>query len=61
MLLTNHSASELLRTGSLFVVPRGKWHQLTAADYVTILYISPAEDGATRQREHPYAGEPTPG
>lgn len=40
-------------TGELFVVPRGKWHQLTATDSVTILYASPSADGAERTREYP--------
>jgi len=47
------SSKEQLKEGSLFVVPRGKWHQLTAADNVNILYVSPDEDGVERQREHP--------
>lgn len=46
---------EVLGEGALFVVPRGKWHQLTASDNVNILYISPNEDGAERTREHPLA------
>ena len=50
------SAVEILRTGVLFVVPRGKWHQLTAADNATILYVSPGEAGATRQRARPALG-----
>ncbi|MBD3649615.1 MAG: cupin domain-containing protein [Pseudomonadales bacterium] len=48
------SSIEQLREGSLFVVPRGQWHQLTAKDNVNILYISPGEDGVDRQREHPF-------
>ncbi len=40
--------------GSLFVVPSGRWHQLTAHAPVTVLYASPAEDGAERTREHPF-------
>jgi mannose-6-phosphate isomerase-like protein (cupin superfamily) len=44
---------EQLKEGTLFVVPQGKWHQLTAADNVNILYISPDESGVERQREHP--------
>ena len=39
--------------GSLFVVPKGKWHQITATDNANILYASPSEDGAERTREHP--------
>ncbi len=50
------SWTELLKEGSLFVVPKGRWHQLTAQDYVNILYISPSEDGAERKREHPIHG-----
>ena len=42
-----------LKEGSLFVVPQGKWHQLTAIENVNILYISPSEEGVDRQREHP--------
>jgi len=47
------SRVELLREGSLFVVPKGLWHQLTASTNVNILYISPSEDCADRTREHP--------
>jgi mannose-6-phosphate isomerase-like protein (cupin superfamily) len=50
------SWTELLKEGSLFVVPRGRWHQLTAREGVNILYISPPEDGAERTREHPSRG-----
>ncbi len=39
--------------GALFVVPKGKWHQLTATDHVNILYASPSEDGAERTRDRP--------
>jgi mannose-6-phosphate isomerase-like protein (cupin superfamily) len=38
----------------LFVVPTGKWHQLTATDNVNIMFASPSEDGAERTREHPF-------
>jgi len=48
------SSKEQLKEGSLFVVPKGKWHQLTAADNVNILYVSPSEDGVERQRDHPF-------
>jgi mannose-6-phosphate isomerase-like protein (cupin superfamily) len=51
---SGNSRKEQLKEGSLFVVPKGKWHQLTATDYVNILYISPSEDGAERKREHPF-------
>lgn len=40
--------------GGLFVVPRGKWHQLTLGDNANILYASPGEEGAERTREHPF-------
>lgn len=40
--------------GQLFVVPTGKWHQLTATDNVNIMFASPSEDGAERTREHPF-------
>jgi len=43
--------------GGLFVVPQGKWHQLTAKDNVNILFASPSEDGAERTREHPFPEE----
>lgn len=43
-----------LGEGQLFVVPMGKWHQLTAADGVSIMYASPPEDGAERTRGHPF-------
>ena len=43
----------VLKEGQLFSVPRGKWHQLTAEENVTIMYISPPDEGAERQREHP--------
>ena len=51
---SGESSSMLLPEGSLFVVPRGSWHQLTARDPVNIFYISPPEDGVERQREHPF-------
>ena len=38
----------------LFVVPCGKWHQLTATDNVNIMFASPSEDGAERTRDHPF-------
>ena len=50
------SWTELLGQGTLFVVPKGKWHQLTAAGNVNILYISPNEDGAERNKERPIQG-----
>lgn len=50
------AAVERLCTGALFVVPRGKWHQLTTADNATILYVSPGEAGAARQRVRPSLG-----
>ena len=53
------SWTDLLEEGTLFIVPRGKWHQLTAADNVNILYISPGEDGVERRREHPIHGSGT--
>ncbi len=40
--------------GQLFVVPTGKWHQLTATKSVNIMFASPAEEGAERTREHPF-------
>ncbi len=42
-----------LSEGSLFTVPRGRWHQLVAEAPVHILYISPSEDGVERTRSHP--------
>ena len=42
-----------LKQGTLFIVPKGKWHQLTASDPVNIFYISPSEDDVDRTREHP--------
>jgi mannose-6-phosphate isomerase-like protein (cupin superfamily) len=41
--------------GQLFVVPKGRWHQLTATDNVNIVFASPSEDGAERTRQHPLA------
>ena len=41
--------------GALFVVPKGRWHQLTATDPVNVVYASPSEDGVERTREHPLA------
>lgn len=40
--------------GALFVVPRGKWHQLTATDNVNIVFASPSEAGVERMRDHPF-------
>ncbi len=42
-----------LSEGSLFTVPRGRWHQLVAEAPVHILYVSPSEDGVERTRSHP--------
>ncbi len=42
-----------LSEGSLFNVPRGRWHQLTAEAPVHILYLSPDEEGVERTRSHP--------
>ncbi|HEY5647794.1 MAG TPA: cupin domain-containing protein [Pseudomonadales bacterium] len=50
---SGNSSVELLTNGSLFVVPQARWHQLTAEDSVSILYVSPSEDGADRQKERP--------
>lgn len=50
------STIEALTNDTLFVVPKGKWHQLTATDNVNIFYISPSEDGVERTREHPFDG-----
>ena len=54
---SGHSWTERLDKGSLLVVAKGKWHQLTATDNVNILYISPGEEGTERKREHPYGPE----
>jgi len=43
-----------INEGGLFVVPQGRWHQLTAKENVNILFASPSEDGAERTREHPF-------
>jgi mannose-6-phosphate isomerase-like protein (cupin superfamily) len=52
--LTNEAPlEERLGTGSLFVVPRGLWHQLEAHPVVCILYASPGAEGAERTREDP--------
>ncbi len=55
-ILEDDGSSESLEIGAgqLIVVPSGKWHQLTATDYVNILFASPPEDGAQRTREHPF-------
>ena len=42
-----------LPEGALFVVPRGRWHQLVAEAPVHILYLSPSEEGVERRRDHP--------
>ena len=42
-----------LQRGALFVVPKDRWHQLTARAPVLILYASPSEDGVERTRERP--------
>lgn len=47
------SFRKTLRQGTLFVVPRGRWHQLTAHAPVNIMYSSPSGDGAERTRERP--------
>jgi mannose-6-phosphate isomerase-like protein (cupin superfamily) len=49
-----------LREGTLFVVPKGRWHQLTARRPVNILYASPSDDGVERTRERPvHTADPT--
>ena len=49
------SASRMtIEEGALFVVPLGKWHQLTAVDNVNILFASPSEEGTERMRDHPF-------
>ena len=49
----SRSETTALKEGSLFVVPRDRWHQLTARSPVLILYASPSEDGVDRTRERP--------
>ena len=53
----DRSETTRLSEGALFVVPRGRWHQLTAHQPVNILYASPSEDGAERTRERPSAAD----
>lgn len=45
-----------INEGGLFVVPSGKWHQLTLTDNANIFYASPPEEGAERTRDHPLGG-----
>jgi len=47
------SRTTRLEQGALFVVPKDRWHQLTARAPVLILYASPSEDGVDRTRERP--------
>jgi len=49
----DRSATTTLHEGTLFVVPKGRWHRLTARRPVNILYASPSEDGVERTRERP--------
>jgi mannose-6-phosphate isomerase-like protein (cupin superfamily) len=45
---------EILRTGCLFVVPQGRWHQLNAiTDGISVFSASPPEDGAERTADDP--------
>jgi len=44
---------EILRSGSLFVVPRDRWHQLNTSNEVSIFFASPPESGAERTRDDP--------
>jgi hypothetical protein len=44
---------EILHTGSLFVVPRDRWHQLDASNEVSIFFASPPESGAERTQDDP--------
>ena len=55
-ILDDDGSTESFEIGQsqLFVVPSGRWHQLTATDNVNILFASPSEDGAERTREHPF-------
>jgi mannose-6-phosphate isomerase-like protein (cupin superfamily) len=45
---------EILRSGSLFVVPRDRWHRLDTSDGVSIFFASPPESGAERTRDDPH-------
>jgi mannose-6-phosphate isomerase-like protein (cupin superfamily) len=47
------AAFEVLRSGSLFVVPKDRWHQLNASDGASVLFASPPESGAERSRDDP--------
>ena len=53
VLVGDSSVRTTLSEDSLFVVPRGRWHQLIAEAPVNILYISPSEEGVERTRSHP--------
>ena len=53
VLETGSSFRATLSEGSLFTVPRGRWHQLVAEAPVQILYLSPTADGVVRTRERP--------
>jgi mannose-6-phosphate isomerase-like protein (cupin superfamily) len=44
---------EILRSGSLFVVPRDRWHRLDTSDGVSIFFASPPESGAERTGDDP--------
>jgi mannose-6-phosphate isomerase-like protein (cupin superfamily) len=44
---------DTIRTGSFFVVPKDRWHQLDTPDGASIFYASPPEDGAERVRGRP--------
>jgi hypothetical protein len=44
-----------LHAGSLFIVAKGMWHQLTARPSATIFFVSPPDERAERMREHPRA------
>jgi len=48
------SESFEISKSQLFVVPSGRWHQLTAVEHVNIMFASPPEEGAERTREHPF-------
>ncbi|HEY2591936.1 MAG TPA: cupin domain-containing protein [Steroidobacteraceae bacterium] len=48
-------AEHLLRTGSVFIVPRGLWHRSSPRGAVSMLFVTPAEGGEESWSDDPLA------
>ena len=53
LLRAGNEERDTISTGSFFVVPKDRWHQLSTPNGASIFYASPPESGAERLRERP--------